>query len=47
MAVSEQTEMPDTVKAVRQGVHEKTTNELAGGKLHHLGFAAVAIILPA
>ena len=45
-AIGEEAIVADAVKAVRQGVQEKATNELTGIERHHLGFAILPIVLP-
>lgn len=47
VAVGEQAVVPDAVKAVRQGVHQKAPDELARLERHRFTFAVLAIILPA
>ena len=39
--------MADAVEAVWQGMQEEATDELVGGKGHHLGPAVMSIVAPA
>ena len=45
-AIGEEAIVADAVKAIRQSMQEKTTNELIGIKRHHFGFAILPIVLP-
>ena len=47
MAVGEKAVVADAMEAIWQGVKQKTPDEFVGGKRHHLGFAVVAIVVPA
>lgn len=47
VTVCKQTIVPNAVEAVRQGVHQKASDELTGLERHHFALAALAIILPA
>ena len=48
MAVGQKAEVADALKAGRQRVYEKTSNELSGGHRHHLGVLLMfmAVIFP-
>ena len=45
-AIGEEAIVADAMEAIRQGMQEKATNELAGIKRHHLGFAILPIVPP-
>ena len=47
VAVGEQAIVANAVEAVRQGVHQKAADELAGLERHRFALAVLAIVLPA
>lgn len=46
MTIGEQAIVSNTMEAVRQDVQEKATDELPGSERHHLGSAALSVVLP-
>jgi hypothetical protein len=45
--IGEKAVVADAMEAIRQGVKQKTPDERVGGERHYLGFAVVAVVVPA
>jgi hypothetical protein len=47
VSVGEKAIVTDAMETIRQGVKQKAPDEFVGGKRHYLGFAVVAVVVPA